>query len=48
MFRTPMDEAPRWCLLPLLLTAGLSVALFIYPQPFLQLAHMAVLEILGG
>ncbi len=48
MFDGPMAEAPLWCLLPPLLTAGLSIALFFYPQPFLRLARIAVQGIIGG
>lgn len=48
MFTGPADEAPTWCLLPLLLTAGLSVVLFFYPQPFLRLARLAVQGMTGG
>lgn len=48
MFDGPMHEAPTWCLLPPLLTAGLSIVLFFYPQPFLRLARLAVQGILGG
>ncbi len=48
MFPGPMAEAPTWCLLPPLLTALLSVGLFFYPQPFLQLARLAVQTVTGG
>jgi len=48
MFDGPMDEAPRLCLLPPLMTAGLSIVLFFYPQPFLRLALLAVQTITGG
>ena len=48
MFEGPMAETPRWCLIPLLVTASLSIALFFYPQPFLRLARLAVQGILGG
>ncbi len=41
-------EAPIWCLIPLKLTAFASVILFLYPQPFLRLARLAVGQILGG
>ncbi|MDX9785562.1 MAG: monovalent cation/H+ antiporter subunit D family protein [Desulfobacterales bacterium] len=43
-----MREAPRWCMIPLVLTAAISVALFFFPKPFLALAKMAVRQILGG
>lgn len=48
LFTGPMEEAPLWCLFPLLLTAGLSVVLFFYPQPFLDLARLTVQGITGG
>jgi len=48
LFTGPVDEAPTWCLVPPLLTAALSIVLFFYPQPFLQLAQQAVRGILGG
>jgi multicomponent Na+:H+ antiporter subunit D len=48
IFNGPMDEAPKWCLLPPLMTAGLSIVLFFYPQPFLRLALLAVQTITGG
>jgi multicomponent Na+:H+ antiporter subunit D len=48
LFDGPMAEAPRWCLVPPLLTAGLSMVLFFYPQPFLRLALLAVQTITGG
>jgi len=47
MFTGPIKEAPRWCLIPPLLTAGLSMVLFFYPQPFLWLARLAVAGIIG-
>ncbi|MEJ2056354.1 MAG: proton-conducting transporter membrane subunit, partial [Desulfofustis sp.] len=48
LFPGPAAEAPTWCLLPPLLTAGLSIILFIYPQPFLRLARLAIQAISGG
>jgi multicomponent Na+:H+ antiporter subunit D len=48
LFVGPMAEAPRWCLLPPLLTAALSIVLFLYPQPFMNLARLAVQGISGG
>jgi multicomponent Na+:H+ antiporter subunit D len=48
MFDGPVQEAPLRCLIPLLLTAALSVLLFFYPQPFLKLARLAVQGIIGG
>ena len=48
MFADQRGEAPVWCLVPLILTAGLSIVLFFYPQPFLELADIAVQVITGG
>jgi multicomponent Na+:H+ antiporter subunit D len=48
MFTDQTGEAPLWCLVPLMLTAGLSIVLFFYPQPFLNLADIAVQAITGG
>jgi multicomponent Na+:H+ antiporter subunit D len=36
----PVREAPLWCLVPPLVTAAISVAVFIYPDPLLNLARM--------
>jgi multicomponent Na+:H+ antiporter subunit D len=47
-FGDQVGEAPVWCLVPPLLTAGLSIVLFFYPQPFLRLARLAVQGIFGG
>jgi multicomponent Na+:H+ antiporter subunit D len=40
-FERKVDEAPPFCLVPPLITAAISIALFFYPQPFLDLARMA-------
>ncbi len=48
MFENRFNEAPGWCLAPPLLTAVISVLLFFYPQPFLNLSQLAVTRILGG
>lgn len=37
----PVREAPAWCLVPLLITAALSVAVFFYPETLIKLATMA-------
>jgi len=42
------QEAPAWCLVPLVITALISLALFFYPQPFLALARLAAGRLLGG
>jgi len=47
-FENKVAEAPIWCLLPLKLTAFASILLFLYPQPFLDLAKLAVGQILGA
>ncbi|MFH1982129.1 MAG: monovalent cation/H+ antiporter subunit D family protein [Pseudomonadota bacterium] len=48
LFTGPRQEAPRWCLVPPVLTAMISIALFFYPQPFLDLARLAVRGMFGG
>ena len=48
MFENRLQEAPRWCLTPPVITAVISIILFFYPQPFLNLSHLAVSRILGG
>ena len=48
MFKDRIQEAPRWCLIPPVVTAVISVVLFFFPQPFLALAKMAARQILGG
>ncbi len=42
MFEKSVKEGPLWCLVPLVLTAVLSIFLFFYPDIFFRLAHMAV------
>ncbi|MBW1962448.1 MAG: monovalent cation/H+ antiporter subunit D family protein [Deltaproteobacteria bacterium] len=37
-----VKEAPAWCLVPVVLTAIGSILLFFIPQPFFELAEMAV------
>ena len=45
---TRIQEAPLFCLVPLTVTALVSIALFFYPQPFFRLAQMAVKAVTGG
>jgi multicomponent Na+:H+ antiporter subunit D len=42
MFEDKVREAPLWCVVPLTITAILSVGLFFYPDVFRRLAEMAV------
>lgn len=42
MFENRMEEAPLWCVVPLVVTAVCSIVLFFYPTPFLNLASLAV------
>ena len=37
-----MEEAPPWCVVPLVVTAVCSIVLFFYPTPFLKLAALAI------
>jgi multicomponent Na+:H+ antiporter subunit D len=48
LFTGPRKEPPRWCLVPPVLTAMASIVLFFYPQPFLNLARLAVSGMFGG
>ncbi len=41
-FERKVAEAPLWCVVPLVLTAAVSVLFFFHPQPFFDLAVMAV------
>jgi multicomponent Na+:H+ antiporter subunit D len=41
MFDKGIREAPRWCVVPLVVTAVCTVILFFYPQPFLRMATIA-------
>jgi multicomponent Na+:H+ antiporter subunit D len=43
-----LGEAPGWCLAPLVVTALCSLLLFFYPQPFAELARLAVAQAFGG
>jgi multicomponent Na+:H+ antiporter subunit D len=42
MFEDKVAEAPLWCVLPLTITAIISIGLFFYPDVFRRLAEMAV------
>lgn len=48
LFEDKVQEAPLWCVVPLVLTAIISVGLFFFPQPFFKLASLAVQAITGG
>jgi multicomponent Na+:H+ antiporter subunit D len=48
MFENKMQEAPAFCVVPLVITATISVILLFYPQPFLRLARMMVQSITGA
>ncbi len=47
MFENKVQEAPLFCVVPLVITAVISVILLFYPQPFLRLASMMVQSITG-
>ncbi len=47
MFEEGVAEAPAWCLAPLMFTALASIWLFFYPQPFFDLAQLAVAQVIG-
>ncbi len=42
MFKGGFQEAPVFCVVPLVITAVISIILLLFPQPFLQLATMTV------
>jgi multicomponent Na+:H+ antiporter subunit D len=48
MFEDRVEEAPVWCVAPLVVTALCSIGLFFFPQPFFNLASLAVQTITGG
>jgi len=48
MFEDKVQEAPLWCIVPLVITAIVSVGLFFFPQPFFNLARLAIQGISGG
>jgi len=48
MFERKVDEAPMMCVIPLVITALISFVLFFVPQPFLDLAALAVKGFIGG
>jgi multicomponent Na+:H+ antiporter subunit D len=47
MFENTVQEAPPFCVVPLVITAVISVILLFYPQPFFRLASMMVQKITG-
>jgi len=47
MFENKVQEAPVFCVVPLSITATISVILLFYPQPFLRLARIMVHSITG-
>lgn len=46
-FGEKMGEAPAACVIPLTITAALSIVLLFYPQPFMALARHAAASIFG-
>ena len=47
MFEKGVQEAPLFCVVPLVVTTLISVILFFYPQPFFTLAALVVKGITG-
>jgi multicomponent Na+:H+ antiporter subunit D len=47
MFENTVQEAPPFCVVPLVITAVISMILLFYPQPFFNLATMMVQSITG-
>ncbi|MDZ7699148.1 MAG: monovalent cation/H+ antiporter subunit D family protein [Deltaproteobacteria bacterium] len=48
MFENRVREAPAFCVVPLVLTALISIILLFYPEPFFSLACMAAQRFTGG
>ena len=48
LFENKVQEAPLWCVAPLVFTAAVSLFLFFFPEPFFRLAVMAVQTLRGG
>ncbi len=44
LFDDGIREAPRWCVVSLVITAGASILLFFYPEPYFGLASMATAD----
>ncbi len=42
LFEDKIVEAPKWCVVPLAFTALCTIVFFFYPQPFFNLAKLAV------
>jgi multicomponent Na+:H+ antiporter subunit D len=42
LFDGKMEEAPVWCLVPIVITVVISILLFFYPAPFLDLSQMFI------
>jgi multicomponent Na+:H+ antiporter subunit D len=47
MFENTVQEAPLFCVVPLVITAIISIILLFYPQPFFRLAGIMVRNITG-
>jgi multicomponent Na+:H+ antiporter subunit D len=48
MLENRVQEAPAFCVVPLVITALISIIMLFYPQPFLSLAEIAVKGITGA
>ena len=42
LFEEEAKEAPLWCVVPMVITAIVSIALFFYPDIFSKLAELAI------
>ncbi len=47
LFEARVQEAPLFCVVPLAITAVISLVLLVYPQPFMQLAVMSAAKVTG-
>ena len=47
LFEDRVQEAPLFCVVPLVITAVISIVLLFYPQPFMKLAAMSAAKFTG-
>jgi multicomponent Na+:H+ antiporter subunit D len=47
LFEPKVQEAPMFCVVPLVITAMISIVLLVYPQPFMQLAVQSAAKFAG-
>jgi multicomponent Na+:H+ antiporter subunit D len=47
-FEKGVQEAPLFCVIPLVITAAISILLLIFPQPFFKLAGQMAARLTGA